>query len=115
LEGLWEAVYGTVAETVFVHTVRGKPGYLFGTKVIGDENVPAQQITFWVRSGNGVFQNVLEGKAQVASAGYKDPYFVDATLYWYSDDAFDVEWKDHPPIVRFTRSLMVAASKSAVD
>jgi len=114
LEGVWEAVYGNTPETIFVHTIRGKPGYLYGTKLIGDNNVPAGQVTFWFRCGDMTFKNILEGKGQVAGANHSNPSFIDAKLYWYSDDVFEVVWTGSPGI-RFTRLQMVEAVKCKVD
>ena len=73
LEGVWEGFYRGAKEApamIFVHTVRRKPGLLFATKLTGGVNIPNKQVTFWVRSGDGAFKNVLEGKSQTAEAGY---------------------------------------------
>ena len=46
--------------------------------MIGDNNVPAGQVTFWFRCGDGMFKSVLEGKGQVAGAGHsnREYYFI---------------------------------------
>ena len=71
LEGVWEgSSFGVKTGMFFVHAVRGKPGLLFATKLTGgDTSVPNQQVKFWVRSGDGAFKNVLEGKSQVVEPG----------------------------------------------
>ena len=53
LEGIWES--GIV--TVLVHTVQGKPGYLFGTTI---SPLP-RYVKFWFRIGEGMSKNTLEG------------------------------------------------------
>lgn len=60
------------AGVILVITVRGRPGYLFGTKLTGSVYVPAKKVTFWVRSGDGMFKDILEGKYQIANEGYKN-------------------------------------------
>ena len=90
LEGVWVwegSSYNGANDTpamVFVHTVRGKPGLLFATKLTGGVNVPNKQVAFWVRSGDGAFKNVLEGKSQVASAGYTNrEYFIEIFIFLF--------------------------------
>ena len=72
LEGLWEGDYSGTPEIILIHTVRGKPGYLFGTNVIGDKWIPAKKVSFWLRSGDGMFKNVLEGKGQLAGLDFSE-------------------------------------------
>ena len=57
VEGLWEAASGGLL--ALVHTVQDRPGYLFGTLLVGNSVFPAKTVFFWVRSGDG---NVLEGR-----------------------------------------------------
>ena len=55
-------------QPILVHTVQGKPGFIFGTKLDGDEYVGTGQVTFWFRTGDGTRRDILGGKAQ-----YVDP------------------------------------------
>ena len=69
LVGIWNGVYGPHGpELVFIHEVAGKEGYLFGTKLTGDINVPAGQVSFWFKFGSE--GDGITGKGQIANVGY---------------------------------------------
>ena len=67
LEGVWKSHHN---DMVFIHTVRGKPEYLFGTKLVSRHNVPAEKVSFWFRSGGGAFKDILKSKIQTAGPRY---------------------------------------------
>lgn len=63
LEGVWEGE-GSGA-VIFIHAVQGKPGYLFGTKLLSTGN----HAQFWVRISDGT----LVGKALRLPSGIIHP------------------------------------------
>lgn len=67
LEGIWEC---GIEETVLVHTVQGKPGYLFGTKLS-----PSPYVRFWLRIGEDISKTTLEGAAFYLCTGFLSIYF----------------------------------------
>lgn len=52
--------------------------------MIGDTSVPAKQVSFWFRSGDGTFKNTLEGKAQAAGSGYVNREYILISFYLFS-------------------------------
>ena len=78
LEGVWVGWYndsnGGTLQTILVHRLEGKQGYLFGTKLIGDELIGRGHVTFWVRSGDGT--DILEGEGQHPGGEYLRICFV---------------------------------------
>lgn len=77
LEGLWEGFYpepenkdseneGRDPQMIYVHTVEGRPGYLFGTKWMEDGFISGGSVSFRFRSDSRTIGNTLEGEGQYA-------------------------------------------------
>ncbi|KAI5792573.1 hypothetical protein DFH27DRAFT_569494 [Peziza echinospora] len=94
LFGEWVGQYGGHGpEKIRIDTHPELPRAICATKISGDPNVPANQVTWWA---NDVDENgrgkKFQGKGQIAETGYKNPSFVDATLEWFSDTSIQVTW-----------------------
>jgi len=113
LEGVWEGgLYNKTPDMILVHTVQDKPGYLFGISLIGNKYIPAKQVMFWLKSGDGMFKDTLEGKARIYRP--EGTYWHEVKLSWRSNDAFDI-LLFNSSITQFTRLQTAEASKMNVS
>lgn len=91
LDGLWVGHYGAHGlELIELRTA--SDGRITATKLVGDVNVPAGQVTF-VADQNGV------GHGMTAGAGFKNPTFVPGTLIVHGPDRIEFSWAGVGPIV----------------
>ena len=122
LAGRWVGTYGPHGEEEVVVTYDGST--LRGTKLTGDENVPAGQISFEadlsaqlprVVGGAGeahvteriravmeshVPVEAYKGRAQIAEKGFKRPQWIDGQLLLFQDGVFGFLFLQVPPAAR---------------
>jgi len=105
LEGIWEVGNSLI----LIHTVQGKQGYLFGTLLIGDSSL-YKKVIFWVRSGNGMSTDTLEGKVLQSPSTW-----LPAKLRLCADNTLDLLWPGDKVHEKYTRWQSTNASQLLVD
>jgi hypothetical protein len=86
--GKWVGYYPGHGEEIIEVTLQGNQ--FVATKVTGDNNVPAGQITWRVNIGNDI--HVLQGEGQIANAGFCSPSFVTGILNIISEGQIVFSW-----------------------
>lgn len=85
LEGEWIGNYhGHFEEVIRIDSVQGR---WVATKITGDENVPAGEITWRADAATG------RGEGQIAGEGFTQPRFVPGHLEILSADRIVFHWK----------------------
>ena len=85
LEGEWIGNYhGHFEEVIRIDSVQGR---WVATKITGDENVPAGEITWRADAATG------RGEGQIAGEGFTQPRFVPGHLEILSPDRIVFHWK----------------------
>jgi hypothetical protein len=85
LEGEWIGNYrGHFEEVVRIDSVQGR---WVATKVTGDENVPAGEVTWRADAATG------KGEGQIAGEGFTKPRFVPGHLEILSPDRIVFHWR----------------------
>jgi len=93
LVGEWTAFYGGIAERVRITVV---DHILTAIKLIGDNNVPAGQVSFEIETN-------WNGRIHCASAGFTNPYWLAASLAITDANHFNVSYTGGAPL-QFTRA-----------
>lgn len=85
LEGEWIGNYhGHFEEVIRIDLVAGR---WIATKITGDENVPAGEVTWRADAATG------KGEGQIAGEGFTQPRFVPGHLEILSPDRIVFHWK----------------------
>jgi hypothetical protein len=89
LFGRWKGVYSVHGEEI-IHIGSEGPNRLLATKITGDNNIPAGQITWRVTMDS---QNHGVGQGQVAGPNFSAPTFLNGSLTVYNENEIEFFWQ----------------------